>query len=118
MPDLRAIIVALGVGIGIAAYTTLLWHWPLALGGGVGIVLGGLTIVGSVSIGPNPADADAAWHTAAPEFIDPPASPPADGSTAPSDGSTAPSGTDDASDTGTRTSNDGIENGPRATRGP
>ena len=111
MPDLRAIIVALGVGIGIAAYTTLLWHWPLALGGGVGIVLGGLTIVGSVSIGPNSADADAAWRTAAPEFIDPPASPPADGST-------APSGTDDASDTGTRTSNDGIENGPRATRGP
>ena len=111
MPDLRAIIVALGVGIGIAAYTTLLWHWPLALGGGVGIVLGGLTIVGSVSIGPNPADADAAWRTAAPEFIDPPASPPADGST-------APTGTDGASDTGTRTSDDGIENGPRATRGP
>ena len=111
MPDLRAIIVALGVGIGIAAYTILLWHWPLALGGGVGIVLGGLTIVGSVSIGPNPADADAAWRTAAPEFIDPPASPPADGST-------APTGTDGASDTGTRTSDDGIENGPRATRGP
>lgn len=91
MPDLRAIIAALGVGIGVATYTILLWHWSLALGGGVGIVLGGLTLVGSVSIGSNPADADAAWHTAAPEFIDPPASPPADA------GREASSGTDDAS---------------------
>lgn len=83
MPDLRAIIVALGVGIGLAAYTILLWHWPLALGGGVGIVLGGLTLVGSVSIGPKPTDADAAWRAAAPEFIDPPASPLGDGPTEP-----------------------------------
>ncbi len=111
MPDLRATIVALGVGVGLAAYTILLWHWPLALGGGVGIVVGGLTIVGSVSIGSNPADADAAWRTSAPEFIDPPASPPADGST-------APWGTDDPSDNGARTGNDGIENGPRVTRRP
>ncbi|TAL07456.1 MAG: hypothetical protein EPO00_09325 [Chloroflexota bacterium] len=78
MPDLRAIIVALGVGIGLAAYTVLWWHWPLALGGGVGIVMGGLTLVGSVSFGPNTADADAAWRAAAPEFTDPPASPRSD----------------------------------------
>ena len=111
MPDLRAIIVALGVGIGLAAYTILLWHWPLALGGGVGIVLGGLTLVGSVSVGPKPADADAAWRTAAPEFIDPPASPVADSPT-------EPLGTDDASANGAapdgaETDVQGIEDGPR-----
>lgn len=75
MPDLRAILVALGVGIGVAVYTTVLWHWQLAIGGGAGIVLGGLTLVGSVSIGPDPAEADAAWRAAAPEFVDPPAGP-------------------------------------------
>lgn len=111
MPDLRAIIVALGVGIGIAAYTILLWHWPLALGGGVGIVLGGLTLVGSVSIGSNPADADAAWRAAAPEFIDPPASPLADGTP-------ERSATDDAPAYGSQTDIEGIENGPRVTRRP
>lgn len=68
MPDIRAIIVALGVGLGTGAYLTLFWHWPLALGGGIGIVLGGLALVGSVSFGPDPADADAAWREAAPEF--------------------------------------------------
>ena len=111
MPDLRAIIVALGISIGLAAYTILLWHWPLALGGGVGIVLGGLTLVGSVSIGPSAGDADAAWRTAAPEFIDPPASPI-------SDGPTEPSATDDAWANGAapdaaETDVQGIENGPR-----
>lgn len=75
MLDLRAIIVALLVGIGLAAYTVLWWHWPLALGSGVGIVLGGLTLVGSVSIGPNTAEADAAWRAVAPEFTDRRASP-------------------------------------------
>ncbi len=75
MPDLRAIVIALGVGIGITAYTTLWWDWPLALGGGAGIILAGLALVGSLSIGIDPARADAAWRAAAPEFEDPPASP-------------------------------------------
>lgn len=111
MPDLRAIIVALGVGIGLAAYTILLWHWPLALGGGAGIVLGGLTLVGSVSIGPKPADADAAWRTTAPEFIDPPASPVADGPAEPlrTDDGSANGSAPDGGETGFQ----GIENGPR-----
>lgn len=72
MPDLRAILVSLGVGLGIAAYTTLWWHWPLAVGGGVAIVMGGLALVGTLSIGTDPAEADAAWRAAAPEFVDPP----------------------------------------------
>lgn len=83
MPDLRAILVALGVGIGVAVYTTVFWHWQLAIGGGAGIVLGGLTLVGSVSIGPDPAEADAAWRAAAPEFVDPPAGPAGAGAEAP-----------------------------------
>lgn len=72
MPDLRAILVSLGVGLGIAAYTTLWWHWPLPVGGGVAIVMGGLALVGTLSIGTDPAEADAAWRAAAPEFVDPP----------------------------------------------
>lgn len=75
MPDLRTLLMALGVGAGIAAYTTLWWQWPLAFGGGVGIIIGGLTLVGSVSLGPDPEEADAAWRAAAPEFSDPPSVP-------------------------------------------
>lgn len=75
MPDLRAIVIALGVGAGITAYTTLWWHWPLALGGGAGIILAGLALVGSLSFGIDPAKADAAWRAAAPELEDPPAIP-------------------------------------------
>lgn len=72
MPDLRAILVSLGVGLGIAAYTTLWWHWPLPVGGGVAIVMGGLALVGTLSFRADPAEADAAWRAAAPEFVDPP----------------------------------------------
>jgi len=75
VPDLRALLVSLGVGLGIAAYTTLWWHWPLAVGGGVAIVMSGLALVGTVSIGTDPAAADAAWRAAAPEFVDPPEDP-------------------------------------------
>ena len=75
MPDLRAILVALGVGFGAGAYLTLFWHWPIAAGGVIGIVLGGLALVGSVSIGPDQDDADSAWREAAPEFVDPPSGP-------------------------------------------
>ncbi|MEO8207993.1 MAG: hypothetical protein ABI598_03070 [Chloroflexota bacterium] len=75
MPDLRAILISAGVGFGITGYLTLFWHWPLALGGGIGIILGGLALVGSLSIGPDPTEADAAWRAAAPDLIDPPAEP-------------------------------------------
>ncbi|MEO8469161.1 MAG: hypothetical protein ABI573_05790 [Chloroflexota bacterium] len=111
MPDLRAIIVALGVGMGLSAYTILLWHWPLALGGGVGIVLGGLTLVGSVSIGAKPTDADTAWREAAPEFIDPPASPLAGRPT-------VRSGAEGEASDGAEAAPQEIENGLRDTRRP
>ncbi len=73
MPDLRALLVAVGVGVGVAAYTLLWWHWPLAFGVGAGILLGGLALTGTISIGGDAAAADAAWRTAAPDLQDGPA---------------------------------------------
>jgi hypothetical protein len=75
MPDLRALLVAAGVGAGVAAYTLLWWHWPLAIGIGAGILLGGLTLTGTISIGEDAAVADAAWRAAAPDLQDAPAEP-------------------------------------------
>ena len=79
MPDLRAIVIALGVGFGVGGYFTLWWHWPLAIGGAVGLVLGGLALVGTMSVAKDPTIADEAWKAAAPEFVDPPAEPGPDG---------------------------------------
>jgi hypothetical protein len=75
VPDLRALLVAAGVGVGIAAYTLLWWHWPLAIGIGAGILLGGLTLTGTISIGHDAAEADAAWRAAAADLRDAPAQP-------------------------------------------
>src|SRR3990172_6407659 len=75
MPDLRALLVGVGVGAGVAAYTLLWWHWPLAIGAGAGILLGALALTGTISVGQNGADADAAWRAAAPALAEPPAEP-------------------------------------------
>jgi hypothetical protein len=75
MPDLRAIAIAIGVGGGAGGYVTLWWHWPLAIGGGIGLVLGGLALVGTMSVARDPSIADRAWQESAPEFVDPPAEP-------------------------------------------
>jgi hypothetical protein len=75
VPDLRAIVVSLGVGAGVAGYFMIWWHWPLIVGGGVGILLGGLALVGTMAAAHDPADDDAAWRAAAPEFTDPRAGP-------------------------------------------
>ena len=77
MPDLRALLIAIGVGLGIAIYTIVWWHWPFAIGAGAGILLGGLTLTGAVSIRADGAEADAAWREAAPDLVDGPAGPPA-----------------------------------------
>ena len=75
MPDLRAILIALAVGGGVGGYLTLWWHWQLAIGWGLGLVLGGLTLIGTMSVAKDPTIADKAWRAAAPEFVDPPAEP-------------------------------------------
>ncbi len=75
MPDLRALLVAAAGGAGIAAFTLLWWHWPLALGIGAGILLGGLTLTGTISIGHDTSAADAAWRAAAADLQDAPAEP-------------------------------------------
>jgi len=75
MPDLRALLVAIGVGVGVAGYTLLWWHWPLALGVGAAILLGGLALTGTVSVRREGSAADAAWRAAAPDLQDVPAQP-------------------------------------------
>lgn len=76
MPDLRALLIAVGVGSGVAAYTLLWWHWPLAVSVGAAILLGGLALTGTISVRREGSAADAAWRAAAPDLQDPPASPP------------------------------------------
>ena len=78
MPDLRALVIAAGVGGGVAAYTILWWHWPLAIGIGAAILLGGLALTGTISVRPAGTSADAAWRAAAPDLQEAPAEPSAD----------------------------------------
>ena len=75
MPDLRSLFVSIGVGAGIAAFTILFWRWPLAMGVGAGILMGGLALTGTISIGHDAAAADAAWRAAAPDLAETPAEP-------------------------------------------
>jgi hypothetical protein len=78
VPDLRALLIAAGVGGGVAAYTILWWHWPLAIGIGAAILLGGLALTGTISVRPAGTSADAAWRAAAPDLQEIPAEPSAD----------------------------------------
>lgn len=78
MPDARGLLVSIGVGAGIAAFTILFWRWPFAVGIGAGILMGGLALTGTISIGHDGAAADAAWRAAAPDLQDPPAEPSGD----------------------------------------
>ncbi|TAK00813.1 MAG: hypothetical protein EPO36_07485 [Chloroflexota bacterium] len=75
MPPVRALVIAVGVGGGVAAYTLLWWHWPLPLGIGAAILLGGLSLTGFVSVRREGAAADAAWRSAAPDLQEVPAVP-------------------------------------------
>jgi hypothetical protein len=75
VPDPRALLIAIGVGGGVAGYTLLWWHWPLAIGVGAGILLGGLALTGTISVRPEGSSADAAWRAAAPDLQEPPAGP-------------------------------------------
>lgn len=72
---MRGLLISIGVGAGIAAFTLLVWRWPLAMGIAAGILMGGLALTGAISIRPDAAAADAAWRAAAPDLGDPPAEP-------------------------------------------
>jgi len=78
MPDLRALLIAIGVAGGVVGYTILWWHWPLAIGVGAAILLGGLALTGTISVRPAGSSADAAWRAAAPDLQETPAEPSAD----------------------------------------
>jgi hypothetical protein len=71
MPDLRPFAIALVVGLGIAGYTVLWWHWAPAIGIGLGIIFGGLALASSTSGGGDGAAADAAWRAAASDLLEP-----------------------------------------------
>ena len=75
MPDLRPFVVAALAGVGIAAYTIMWWHWPVALGGAVGLIVGSLALLCMVSIGRDPSVDDAAWRAAASDLVEVPANP-------------------------------------------
>lgn len=70
MSESRALAISIGAAALIAAYTIVWWGWPLALGLGTGVLLGGLALMTSVSLGPDPADADAAWRIEAPDLVE------------------------------------------------
>jgi hypothetical protein len=76
VPDLRAVLVAVGVGGGVAAYTLLWWHWPIALVIGAAILIGGLALTGTISVRPDGRAADEAWRAAAPDLQPTPDEPP------------------------------------------
>jgi hypothetical protein len=78
VPDLRSLLIAIGVGAGVAGYTILWWHWPVAIGVGAAILLGGLALTGTVSVRAEGSTADAAWRAAAPDLQEAPAVPSAD----------------------------------------
>jgi hypothetical protein len=66
----RALAISIAAAALIAAYTIVWWGWPLALGLGTGVLLGGLALMTSVSLGPDPADADAAWRAEAADLVE------------------------------------------------
>ena len=70
MPDIRALVISLVASAAIAAYTILWWHWSVALGLGLAILIGSSALVTSVSLGADPADADEAWLQAASDLAD------------------------------------------------
>jgi hypothetical protein len=70
MSEVRALTISIGAAALISAYTIVGWGWPLALGLGTGVLLGGLALMTSVSLGPDPVDADAAWRAEAPDLVE------------------------------------------------
>lgn len=71
MPSIRGLLISIGVGAVVAAYTILWWRWSVPAGLGVAVLLAGLTLMTSAAFGRDPAAADAAWREAAPDLLEP-----------------------------------------------
>lgn len=71
MPSVRGLLIAIGVGAVVAAYTILWWRWSVPAGLGVAVLLAGLALMTSAAFGRDPAAADAAWRDAAADLVEP-----------------------------------------------
>jgi hypothetical protein len=78
VPNLRIVLLAIAVGVGVGLYFVLWFRWPTFLGVGSGAVMAILLLLVAASLGDDPAVADAAWREAAPDLVSPPAEPVAD----------------------------------------
>ena len=75
MPGWKTLSIAVLSGFALAAFLTLFWRWPPAVGVGVGVLASAVVLLTSVSFGTDPARADAAWREAAPDLVEPRARP-------------------------------------------
>lgn len=75
MPGWKTFVIAVLSGAALAAFFTLFWRWPPAIGLGVGVLASALVLLTSVSIGIDPARADRAWRDAAEDLAEPRAGP-------------------------------------------
>jgi hypothetical protein len=70
MPTARALGVAVLAATGITVYFVLWFRWPTFLAIAVGATLGLVMLLFATSLGPDPAEADAAWRAAAPDLAE------------------------------------------------
>lgn len=70
MPDFRGLLISIGVGAVVAAYTIAWWRWSVPAGLAVALLLAGLTLMTSAAFGRDPAAADAAWREASPDLVE------------------------------------------------
>ena len=83
MPGWKTFLIAVLSGAALAAFFTLFWRWPPAVGLGVGVLTSAVVLLTSVSLGTDPARADRAWREAAPDLAEPRAEPRAEPSAEP-----------------------------------
>jgi hypothetical protein len=70
MPTVRALALAVIVGLGVGLYFALWFRWPAFLSIAIGATLGVVFLLFASSLGPDPQEADAAWRAAAPDLAE------------------------------------------------
>lgn len=70
MPTVRALALAVIVGLGVGLYFALWFRWPVFLSIAIGATLGVVFLLFASSLGPDPGEADAAWRAAAPDLAE------------------------------------------------